>query len=426
MRLQSSNRGNIRFWLKSYLFFGVAVLILGVLVYSNYLMDRMKQQTTATTRLFGRFLDNVHFEVDDQGKLALLQEVMNETNLPTIVTVFGGRPIAWRHVPIDQTTDEDLEVIRTMDLNNPPPGKIEKLMELVREYDKVNRPIPIRVVGMDEIQGWVHFGVSPLERELRYMPLIQLGLFLLFMGVAIQGLRYLKISEERSIWVGMAKETAHQLGTPLSALLGWTQLLKDKIESGRTQELAASVQEMGVDLDRLRKVTERFSKIGSRPELAEVDIVAVLERTVSYFHRRLPRLKAKSTISLVANDCPPIRGNEELLEWVFENLIKNGLDALGDSSGTIEIRASCRRSKKHVEVYVKDTGRGIPPAHREQIFRPGFTTKPRGWGLGLALTRRIVEEYHQGSLRLVESRPGKGATFLVRLPVAEPPTQPPK
>ncbi len=117
-------------------------------------------------------------------------------------------------------------------------------------------------------------------------------------------------------------------------------------------------------------------------------------------------------------DCPSIRGNEELLEWVFENLIKNGLDALGDGGGKIEIRAACRKSRKQVEIYFKDTGKGISAAHREQIFRPGFTTKKRGWGLGLALTRRIVEDYHDGSLKLLHSRPGRGTTFVVRLPVA--------
>jgi signal transduction histidine kinase len=234
--------------------------------------------------------------------------------------------------------------------------------------------------------------------------------------VAIQGFRYLKISEQRSIWVGMAKETAHQLGTPLSALLGWVQLIKDRVASGRYEEVEPSIQEMEIDLNRFSKISERFSKIGSRPELKKVELTEILRRTVSYFHRRLPRLKSDSTLSLDLTECPAIEGNEELLEWVFENLIKNGLDALGEGGGKIEIRTAYPQSKRSVEVYVKDTGKGIPASHREQIFRPGFTTKKRGWGLGLALTRRIVEEYHKGSLKLLESRPGRGTTFVVKLP----------
>jgi len=418
MGILTGYKENARFWLKGYLFIGVAVLILGVLIYSNHLITRMQEQTEATTRLFARFVDNVQFEVDEMGRLSLLQEVMEEINLPIIITVFEGRPIRWNNVPVDPMTDEDFERIKTMNPNDPPPGKLRKLAELVHQYDRIHRPIPVAVAGMEREQGWIHYGSSPLERELLYMPLIQLGLFLVFMGVAIQGLRYLKLGEQRSIWVGMAKETAHQLGTPLSALLGWTQLLKDMSAEGRYDELDSSLREMEVDLARLSKVTDRFSKIGSRPELKTVDIMPILERTVSYFHRRLPRLETNSTIELEHAECPPIHGNEELLEWVFENLIKNGLDALGDREGKIEIRTRSRKPNRVVEVFVKDTGKGIAAAHRQQIFRPGFTTKQRGWGLGLALTRRIVEDYHSGSLRLLDTRPGKGTTFVVRLPVS--------
>ncbi len=414
----SGYKGNIRFWLKGYLFLGVAVLILGVLIYSNYLISRMQEQTEATTRLFARFFENVQFVPDDEGRLSLLVEVMDETDLPIIVTVFNGKPITWRHLPVADRTDEDWDIIENMDIQNPPPGKITQLLELVREFDRTNRPIPVEIAGSVHVTGWVHFGQSPLEAQLRYAPLIQLGLFLMFMGVAVQGFRHLKVSEQRSIWVGMAKETAHQLGTPLSALLGWTQLLRDKVEAGNYDDLGASLQEMQVDLSRLEKITERFSKIGSQPELKEVDLAAILDRTVSYFHRRLPRLKTDSTITLAPVECPPIKGNEELLEWVFENLVKNGLDALGDGGGTIDIRTTIRESRKTVSVYIRDTGKGIPMFHREQVFQPGFTTKKRGWGLGLALTRRIVEDYHNGSLKLLDSRIGKGTTFVIHLPTA--------
>jgi len=418
MGILTRYKEDARFWLKGYLFIGVAVLILGALIYSNHLITRMQAQTEATTRLFARFVENVEFKRDEMGRLSLLQDVMDEIDLPIIITVVEGRPIRWNNVPIEPMTDEDFELIKTMNPNDPPPGKLSRLIELVHEYDRLHRPIPVEVAGMQRVQGWIHYGSSKLERELLYMPLVQLALFLVFMGVAIQGLRYLKLGEQRSIWVGMAKETAHQLGTPLSALLGWTQLLKDKVAEGRYEELDSSLREMEVDVARLSKVTERFSKIGSRPELKTIDVVPILERTVSYFHRRLPRLEANSTIVLRRSECPPINGNEELLEWVFENLIKNGLDALGDREGTIEISIQCRKPHRTVEVFVKDTGKGIPPGHRQHIFRPGFTTKQRGWGLGLALTRRIVEDYHNGSLRLLDTRPGKGTTFVVRLPVS--------
>ena len=410
-------RGNLRFWLKSYMLVGVVVLILAIFFYTNRVIGRMEEQSAATTRIFSRFIAEVVFEAQDPGKRRVLQEVIREIRLPIILTDVDGRPFAWHRVGIPEPADEDFNVLMTMDPNDPPPGKISDLVAMVRKFDTSNTPAEIRSCGDGVLQGYVHFGASQLQRELRLMPFIQLGLVLLFMSVAFQGLRALKLSEQRSIWVGMAKETAHQLGTPLSALLGWIQMLKDQAKAGNIDDLNASVREMEVDLRRLSKVTERFSKIGSEPELKNVNISEVLERTVRYFHRRLPRLKADSTISLDMDESPFIRGNEELLEWVFENLIKNGLDALGEKGGAIKIRSRYDAKERRVDVFVEDTGRGVPPALRQQIFSPGFTTKKRGWGLGLALTRRIVEEYHGGELRLSESRVGKGSTFRVGIPV---------
>jgi len=410
--------GNIRFWLKGYLFLGVAVLILGMLLYSNHLIARMRANSEATSQLFSRYMANVLFEVADDGSLASLRTVVQESDLPIIITVLGGRPILWHNVPVDARTEEDLDMMLNMDIENPPTPKLKKLVELYREFDRTNPPIPIKVVGADAVDSYVHFGPSPLQRELRYMPFVFLGIFLVFMAVAVQGLRYLKLSEQHSIWVGMAKETAHQLGTPLSAMLGWVQVLKDRAAERGYADMTSSIEEMEVDLARLNKVTDRFSKIGSEPERAEIDLKPVLERTVAYFHKRLPSLKSNSHLSLECAGAVVARGNEELLEWVFENLIKNAIDALGEGGGRIDVVARRAAGDHHVEVSVRDSGRGIPPALRDQIFRPGFTTKRRGWGLGLALARRIVEEYHGGTIRLAESRPGKGATFVVRIPAA--------
>ncbi len=413
--MASAPGGSIRFWLKGYLFLGVAVLILAMLLYSNHLIARMRDNSEATSRLFSRYMANVIFEVTDDGRLADLREVIAESDLPIIITVSDGIPILWSNVPVEERTAADLDMLEFVDVDNPPNAKFRKLVELYREFDKKNQPIPIHVVGADEPSGWVHYGPSPLQRELRYMPFVLLGIFLVFMAVAIQGLRYLKLSEQRSIWVGLAKETAHQLGTPLSAMLGWVQVLKDRAQDKGYDDIRASVAEMEVDLARLNKVTDRFSKIGSTPDLVAVDLKRVLENTVAYFQKRLPSLKSKSTITLVTGDVAGVRGNEELLEWVFENLIKNAVDALGEAGGSIELRAS--NNAGFVDVTVHDTGRGIPGALKDDVFRPGFTTKRRGWGLGLALARRIVEEYHGGSIKLVDSRPGK-TTFLVRLPAA--------
>ncbi|HET6349773.1 MAG TPA: HAMP domain-containing sensor histidine kinase [Candidatus Krumholzibacteria bacterium] len=409
---------NLRFWLKGYLFLGVAVLSLAMFFYSNHLISRMQANAQATSRLFSRYMSSMLFQVSDDGSLADLRAVVQDSDLPIIITVLGGVPILWHNVPVDERTQEDFDMLINMDVNNPPTPKLKKLVELYREYDKTNKPIPIQVVGAPPTDSYVHFGQSALQRELRYMPFVMLAIFLAFMGVAIQGLRYLKLSEQRSIWVGMARETAHQLGTPLSAMLGWVHVLKDHAETRGDNEMAGYVSEMEVDLARLNKITERFSKIGATPELVVVDLKPVLERTVAYFHKRLPTLNSTSTLSLSVDSDVRVRGNEELLEWVFENLVKNAIDSLGESGGRIEIDARHAASEPMVDVTVRDTGRGIPGALRDLVFRPGFTTKRRGWGLGLALARRIVAEYHGGSIRLAESKAGKGTTFVVRLPAA--------
>lgn len=421
MSLYSDYRGNIRFWLKGYLFLGVAVMILAMLFYSNHLIGQMREHSETTGRLFSRYIADVLFEVSDDGSLADLRQVISESNLPIIITVLDGRPIIWNRVPVDERTEEDFEMLITMDIENPPTPKLRRLIELYREFDRINPPIPIRVRGTSSAGGYVHFGESPLQRELRLMPFVLLAVFLVFMGAAIQGLRYLKLSEQRSIWVGLAKETAHQLGTPLSALMGWAQLIRDRAHEKHYTDIETSVAEMEIDIARMNKVTDRFSKIGSAPELTPIFVGPILERTVAYFDRRLPtRAGAATTINLGHIDVPPVRGNEELIEWVFENLIKNALDAIGDGGGRVDIGATA--SKTHVAVSVRDSGRGVPTGQRERIFRPGFTTKKRGWGLGLALARRIVEEYHGGSIRLAgsrtDSRTATGSRFVVKLPVA--------
>lgn len=416
MRSLSFFRDNVRFWLKGYVLLGVAVMLVAMLFYSNHLIKSIRVHAESTSRLFSRYFENVLFEVADDGRLAELRPIMRESNLPIIITVYGGRPILWHGVPVAERTDEDLDLIATLDVDNPPTEKLRRLIELYRKFDQQNDPIPINVAGVDEPQGYVHYGPSPLQRELRLMPFVLLGIFLVFMAVAVQGLRFLKLSEQRSLWVGLAKETAHQLGTPLSAMLGWLQLIKDTAAEKGYDEIQPSVAEMEVDLARLNKISERFSKIGSQPELQRVELRPIVDRTVDYFERRLPRLKANSTIAVDMDGSPAVRGNVDLLEWVLENLIKNALDAMGESRGSITV--SARERGHHVELLVRDTGKGIPPSVRERVFNPGFTTKRRGWGLGLALARRIVHEYHGGTIRLAESRPGHGSTFVVRLPAA--------
>jgi NtrC-family two-component system sensor histidine kinase KinB len=245
------------------------------------------------------------------------------------------------------------------------------------------------------------------------MPFIELGLVGAFILVGFVGFQNIRRSEERKIWVGMAKETAHQLGTPISSLMGWLELIGDRSSVRPPGAEASAIKaeeiyvQMKTDVDRLSRVANRFGQIGSRPELKETDINSLLEETAAYYRRRLPFNGQGVEIIYQKSTIPPIRMNGELFTWALENLIKNSLQAVDPLTGKVELEARISRDGTCAIIEVRDNGKGIPAVIARKLFRPGFTTKKRGWGLGLTLARRIVEEYHRGRIILLKSRPGE-------------------
>lgn len=270
---------------------------------------------------------------------------------------------------------------------------------------------------------YIHYGDSALVQRISRAPVFLIGAVLLFALVGYIGLRNIRRSEQRSIWVGMAKETAHQLGTPLSSLSGWLELMRGELESAvaagdqeRAARLDQMLGEMYKDLGRLNQIASRFSQIGSVPELKPGDVGAVLMETVNYFKSRGPQF-GRHQVQVEFGELVPVPLNAELLNWAFENLFKNAVDAMGGKAGTIRIRAGLRPEGDTVQISFQDEGRGIAPENIERVFQPGFSTKKRGWGLGLTFVRRIVEEYHKGKISIVHSAPGEGTTFELLLPV---------
>lgn len=249
----------------------------------------------------------------------------------------------------------------------------------------------------------VCYGESVLINRLTIFPYIQLGVVLIFVLIAIFALLSFKKTEQNRVWVGLSKETAHQLGTPISSLIAWIELLKDKYSD-------ALILEMEKDVNRLQMIAERFSKIGSMPAPVQEDMVMVLDRVVAYMERRTP-----NSVQFVKNfPDPPLNAavNASLFEWVIENLCKNAVDAM-DGQGTLTI--DLFREGDVVAIEVTDTGKGISKNLYKSVFNPGFTTKKRGWGLGLSLAKRIVEEYHNGKIYVKKSEPGNGTTFRIEL-----------
>jgi hypothetical protein len=344
-----------------------------------------------------------------------MQEIMravNEIQVPFIMTDNAGRPLQWNARVIGVPMPERLADLDAVDTAHPRDPGLRRILELVREFDRDHEPFAIVDPASGRRIGTLHYGSSALSRQIRWMPYLELALLAAFFLLMVWAMMMKKEGEQQRLFAGMAKETAHQLGTPLTAMMGWLQILHDRHGDG--DEV---ITELGRDVTRLTKVAERFSRIGSQPRLDPGDLTETIRSTLVYFERRLPHLGGRVDLRLEGAIRNRVRFNRELFEWVLENLIKNGIDALKDGRGTIAVRIEDGPGAG-VTVLVSDTGGGVPTGLRNRIFEPGYTTKARGWGMGLALVRRIVTQYHGGRIQVAASGP-RGTTFALTLPGEE-------
>jgi len=266
-------------------------------------------------------------------------------------------------------------------------------------------------------RAYFHYGSTGLIHQLRWwMPLAQMTMVVTFLIIGLLGYQRIKHDEQQAIWAGLAKETAHQLGTPISSLMGWLEILEQggKKADG-TPALPEIYKEMQGDVRRLREITARFGEVGSVPKRVPLDVSETIHRATAYFQRRLPNRQKHVQITESHQNVPKVEANENLLQWVIENLIRNSLDAIDRDDGRIHIRTEFDPKKKDVLIIYSDNGKGIPRKHRGKIFLPGYSSKKHGWGLGLAIVKRIIEGYHGGRVRIAESG-SQGSTFVITLP----------
>jgi two-component sensor histidine kinase len=393
---------------KGFLVFGIILIALVFIYYTQSVIGKIKEDSKRVITAYARLWQMAASESAGGPEIDLIfEEIIQKSDFPIVVTDAKGEPQAWREVEVawnDTTYDSR-----------------QKLKKIVEEMDKHKEPISIYFGDEKKIINYLHYGDSKLITRLKLMPLVEVGVLSLFILVGFVTFRNIKRSEQRSIWVGMAKETAHQLGTPLSSLLGWLELLKTNCDSAKLErddvEIKDIVKRMQGDIKRLEKIATRFGQIGSKPELKSTDLNAVVFETVSYFKQRLPYAGSGVVIRENLGNLVPVRVNTELLSWVVENLLKNSLEAVDSKQGTIQVSTRLDQDKKSITIEVTDNGRGISPRQQKKIFKPGYTTKKRGWGLGLSLAKRIVEEYHLGKLFLKESIPNQKTTFLMIMPL---------
>jgi signal transduction histidine kinase len=409
---------------RGFLIFGIVLIAAVFFYYTQTLISQIKENSRRVMNTYARLWQLAASAPATGAEIdVIFEEIIQKSDFPIVVTDGDGELQAWRGVGVDW---EDTTYISR-----------EKLKGMVVEMDKHKRPIPIYFGTRQEVINYLHYGDPVLISQLRMMSMVELGLLALFVLIGFITFRNIKMAEQRTIWVGMAKETAHQLGTPLSSLLGWLELLRIRCDSapasessgaeqirsetGKTEkrdpELYEMIEGMERDVRRLKKIATRFGQIGSTPELKSTDLNAVVSETVAYFKQRLPGAGPGVVIKEHLGDLVPVKVNAELLSWVIENLLKNSLEAVVPGQGIIQISTRFNEEKKKITIEVSDNGRGIPSREQKKIFRPGYTTKKRGWGLGLSLAKRIVEEYHLGKIFLKESIPNQKTILLMVIPV---------
>jgi len=413
--------------LRAYLFLGSSVLVVAVFLFTNQMVRRLSEEVATTSRVLARFCAQGSYPATRDPRLQeIFTDVVSHIDFPIVITDNQGTPRAWRKVGIDPALVPAAS-IDSLDRGQPIAPSIRRLIEEVRhratEMDRQNQPIDMIQPETDIALGKVHYGAPEVLERLRWMPYVSVAGVVLLLSLGLWGQSTIRQAERRSIWVGMARETAHQLGTPLSSLMGWIELLRGRAEDQAgdeirvpREELVETLEQMEHDVERLTKVAQRFSHVGSAPLLQPQDITPVVRKAVNYLSRRLPRGEGDVVIRERYDEVRPINLNAELLEWAVENLLSNALSALDKKPGVIEVSVEHRKETEAVELVVSDNGRGMTPAEQHRAFDPGFTTKRRGWGLGLALARRVVEEYHGGRLFIRHTAPGQGTTIVISFP----------
>ncbi|MHB0962984.1 MAG: sensor histidine kinase [Gemmatimonadaceae bacterium] len=375
------------------------LLLLGSYVwYAQRVVDELRGEAERTGRMFARVYGAM---VDTStstaaANLALfdISKEIVELGVPVIVTDDEGHPSYFANIP-------DLG----SGFVSPADPRYAALLTMLRTLDRQNRPVVEQGIGQ------IHFGNTPLVRGLKVIPLLQVAMLSLLIVAGIMALGVRARAERERVWAGMAREAAHQLGTPLSSLKGWLELLSER-EGDAAAESAR--RHMEGDVERLERVAHRFERIGRPPKLVATDVADVAEAVVDYFRARVPTLAHTVVIAFERGDGPLVAPVDRvLMEWAIESLIKNSVDALAGRGGTITVRVD-RAAGGGARVRVADDGPGIPQALKRKIFAAGFTTKERGWGIGLPLARRIIEESHGGRLVLVAS--DRGAVFDVIVP----------
>lgn len=395
-----------RRWKYSLIAFAV-VIVSGSLFYTNYLVKNIAKSERTRAQVWAMSMKQL-FASDDNDFLNYVFAVRDSSVVPAIITDEKGELVSAKGLDTTKTFIKDVDEPAGSKSKNKPtydPKYFKTELAIMKsQHEPIKMPVPMGGGG----SYWlVYYQDSPLLTQLKFFPYVQLSVISIFLLMAYSAFSSSRRSEQNQVWVGLAKETAHQLGTPISSLMAWIELLKDKFKA----EDDPLILEMENDVKRLEIVADRFSKIGSKPQLEPYAVYDVVKEFVDYFRVRVSNkinFEVKGSRELVAGL------NIPLFDWVIENLLKNAVNAIeGPGSITVDITGS--KTKNLIYIDVMDTGKGIPRSKFATVFQPGYTTRKRGWGLGLSLTKRMVENYHNGQIFVRDSELGSGTTFRIVL-----------
>ena len=368
-------------------------LVVGLFSYNRYLSSELRKDNRSVVKLYAELIAATVKDESITNINFIFENIIRKVKFPIIQSNQNKNPQLWMNLPDNIKNEGDR-------------------IQLLKSMDKINTPIPL--VFNDENNksinfGYLHYGDSFLIQKIQIWAYVEVFLIGVFVFFGFIGFSFIRSNEKKHIWVGMSRETAHQLGTPVSALLGWIDLLKE--DESNAKDI---IPELESDIDRLQQISRRFSKMGSKPDIEEINISNKIENILFYLSKRIPVLGNKIQLINDINSGIIIKANGTLLSWAIENLIRNSIDSIGANKGIIRI--SLIKTADKVKIKISDNGCGIPKKDWKNIFRPGFSTKSTGWGLGLSLCQRIIKEVHNGTISILSSEVNSGTILEVNIP----------
>ncbi|MCK4358096.1 MAG: HAMP domain-containing histidine kinase [Candidatus Cloacimonetes bacterium] len=401
--MKSSRRNTI--FIKYYFIIGSIVIILFFVLYTNALLLKVRKELEVFPKIYARFAEvSTKENIESDLLEIILTEVVQKVNYPIIVTDENNTPKYWKNIDIESG-----------DISSLSETEQEHIKYIINKMEKGESRILLQEPNTGEIISKIFYSESQTIKRLKLLPYLEFIIVILFIAVGSFGIILMKRREREHLWVALAKETAHQFGTPITSILGWIELLKSKVcDNNSNENLSKTLKQMKMDVQHLQDIASRFGKVGSYIQLKESDLDKTITQTIDYFTPRIPKENLRINLNYIKKTEKNLfYFDPDLLKWTLENLIKNSIDAMKGKSGNIFIITYQKGGKVYIQI--KDEGIGIPKNKQRLIFDTGFTTKNRGWGLGLSLAKRIIEEFHKGKIYILKSEANIGTTFEIML-----------